>query len=133
MPFILSFHHGLPLPYFLNLKGWRGCLAVNVLDCQLGGSGFKFRPGQKFSSRFLLHLPPPAKSAMRSTLTVHCQWEDETMRERTGYPPSCAKAKSRGGDLGGLGGRSLPKNLRWETAHALVPPNILRSSVVGCA
>src|SRR6218665_1751019 len=71
--------HALPLPYFLNLKGWRGCLVVNVLDCQLGGSGFKFRPGQIFSSRFLLHLPPPAKSAMRSTLTVHCQWEDETM------------------------------------------------------
>ena len=33
-----------------------------------------------------------------------------------------------GGDLGGLGGRS-PKNLRWETAHASVPPYILRSSV----
>ena len=24
------------------------------------------------------------------------------------------------------------KNLRWGTAHASVPPNILRSSVVGC-
>jgi len=28
--------------------------------------------------------------------------------------------KSRGGDLGGLVGRS-PKSLRWGTAHALVP------------
>ena len=27
----------------------------------------------------------------------------------------------RGGDLGGLGGRS-PKNWRWGTAHASVPP-----------
>src|SRR6218665_2784942 len=33
---------------------------------------------------------------------------------------------------GGLGGRS-PQNWRWGTAHALVPPNILRSSVVGWA
>src|SRR6218665_606162 len=28
--------------------------------------------------------------------------------------------ENRGGDLGGLGGRS-PQNLRWGTAHALVP------------
>jgi len=28
-----------------------------------------------------------------STLTVHCQWEDETVRERTGHAPSYAKAK----------------------------------------
>ena len=28
---------------------------------------------------------PPAKSAMMSTLTTHCQWEDETVRERTGH------------------------------------------------
>ena len=39
----------------------------------------------------------------------------------------------RGGDLGGTGGTVPPQNLRWGTAHALVPPNILRSSVVGCA
>ena len=36
-----------------------------------------------------------------------------------------------GGDLGGLGGRS-PQNLRWGTAHAFAPFNILRSSVIGC-
>ena len=29
---------------------------------------------------------------------------------------------SRGGDLGGLGDGPLQKNLRWGTAHALVPP-----------
>jgi len=28
-----------------------------------------------------------------STLTVHCQWEDETVRERTGHLPSYAEAK----------------------------------------
>ena len=32
-----------------------------------------------------------AHSAMMSTLTAHCQWEDETVRERTGYPSSYAK------------------------------------------
>ena len=36
---------------------------------------------------------PLANSAMTSTLTVHCQWEDETVRERTGHPPSYAEAK----------------------------------------
>jgi len=30
---------------------------------------------------------------MMSTLTVYCQWEDETVRERTGHPPSYAEAK----------------------------------------
>jgi len=29
-----------------------------------------------------------------STLTVHCQWEDETVRKRTSHPPpSYAEAK----------------------------------------
>jgi len=27
------------------------------------------------------------------TLTAHWQWEDETVRERTGHPPSYAEAK----------------------------------------
>jgi|SRR6218665_841570 len=26
-----------------------------------------------------------------STLTIHCQWEDETMREKTGHPDAEAK------------------------------------------
>ena len=30
---------------------------------------------------------------MMSTLTVHCQWEDEMVRERTGHLPSYAEAK----------------------------------------
>jgi len=30
---------------------------------------------------------------MMSTLTAHCQWEDETVRKRTGHPPSDAEAK----------------------------------------
>jgi len=32
-------------------------------------------------------------SAPPSTLTALCQWEDETSRQRTGHPPSYAKAK----------------------------------------
>jgi len=40
---------------------------------------------------------------------------------------------SRGRDLGETGGRSPPKIWGGGTAHASVPPNILRSSVVGCA
>jgi len=37
--------------------------------------------------------PSKANSAMMSTLTAHCQWKDETVRERTDYPPSSAEAK----------------------------------------
>ena len=70
-----------------------GCLVVSVLDCQSWGSGFKSRPEQKFSSRFLLHLSTIANSAMMSTLIAHCQWDDETVGERTGNPSSYAKAK----------------------------------------
>ena len=35
------------------------------------------------------------------------------------------------GDLGGTGG-TVPQDLRLGTAHASVPPNILRSTVIGC-
>ena len=50
----------------------------------------KFPEGRHF---FLLHLQPLANLALMSTPTVHCQWEDETVRERTGHPPSYAEAK----------------------------------------
>jgi len=36
---------------------------------------------------------PLDNSAMMSTLTAHCQWEDETVRERTGHKPSYDEAK----------------------------------------
>src|SRR6218665_2474715 len=49
--------------------------------------------GRNLVRDFLFHLHPLANSAMMSTLTAHCQWDDETMRERTGYPPSYAVAK----------------------------------------
>ena len=58
------------------------------LTIERKGSGFKSWLGQKFGSRFLLRLHPLANSAMMSTLTIHCQWEDDTARERTGHPPS---------------------------------------------
>jgi len=39
-------------------------------------------------------LPVPlVNSATMSTLTMHCQWEDETPSERTGYLSSYAEAK----------------------------------------
>ena len=38
-------------------------------------------------------LAPLANSAIMSTLNVHCQWEDETVRERTGHPAPYAEAK----------------------------------------
>src|SRR6218665_2203429 len=76
-----------------KIKGLRSDPVVSVLDRQLRGSGFKSRTRQKFSLRFLLHLRPLAKSAMMSTLTAHCQWEDETARKSTGHPPSYAEAK----------------------------------------
>src|SRR6218665_1801871 len=64
-----------------------------MLACQSRVLGFKSRQGQKFGSRFLLHLCTLANSAMMSTLTAHCQWEDEMVRGRTGHPPSYAEAK----------------------------------------
>jgi len=33
---------------------------------------------------------------MMSTLTAHCQWEDETVREWTSHTESYAKAKKMG-------------------------------------
>jgi len=36
---------------------------------------------------------PLATSAMTSTLTVHCKWEDETAREQTAHSPLYAEAK----------------------------------------
>src|SRR6218665_516560 len=68
-----------------------GCAVVSVVDCQSLGS--RFKSGQKFGSRFLLHLCPLANSAMMSTLTTHRQWEEVMVRERTGHSPSYAEAK----------------------------------------
>src|SRR6218665_808835 len=42
---------------------------------------------------FLLRMRPLANSAMMSTLTAHCQWEDEMARETTGHSPSYTEAK----------------------------------------
>src|SRR6218665_2491054 len=76
----------------IQIEG-HGSLVVIVLDCRSRGSGFKSQPGQKFGSRYLFHLHPLANSAMMSTLTIHCQWEDEMGRERFDHPPSYAEAK----------------------------------------
>jgi len=36
---------------------------------------------------------PLENSAMMSTLTTLCQWEDETAKEKTGHSPAYAVAK----------------------------------------
>lgn len=35
---------------------------------------------------------PLAKSSIMSTLTMHCQWEDQTAKKGTGHPSSFSKA-----------------------------------------
>ena len=74
---------------YMGISYKRGAQWIVFSDCQSRGLRSKSRPGQKFGSRFLFHLHPLANSAMMSTLTVHCQWEDETMRERTGPTIMC--------------------------------------------
>jgi len=68
----------LSLFCILKISGWHDRVAFGqVFMCQSKDSWFKSRPGQKFGSRFLLHLRPLANSAMMSTLTVQCQWEED--------------------------------------------------------
>ena len=55
-------------------------LMVSMLDCQSRGRGSNLSPGLEISA-------PLANSAIMSRLTVHCHWEDEMVRERTGHPP----------------------------------------------
>ena len=76
-------------PVDVQIKELRCGLVVSVLDGQPRDSVLKSRTRQKFGSRlFLLHMSPLANSAMLSTLTARCQSEDETVKERTGRPPS---------------------------------------------
>jgi len=72
------------LHWYLGL----GSGPVWTAKCEVRGSN----PGQ---GRNLVRAPPAplANSDMMSTLTAHCQWENETVRERTGHPPSYAVAK----------------------------------------
>ena len=76
--------------YDFSLNGVCSGIVVSILVCQSRGSGFKSWSGQKFGSRFLLLLCP---SAMMSALTIHCQWEDEMVREKIGHLPTYAEAK----------------------------------------
>ena len=85
------------LPILSRVRlGVHGGLVVSVIDCKPRGGVWGSNSGQGRNldrSRFLLHLRPLANSAMMSTLIAHCQWEDETVRERIGHPPSDAVAK----------------------------------------
>src|SRR6218665_16018 len=66
---------------------------VSVLDCQSRGSGVQI-PARVEIGFEIPALPVHlANSAVVSTLTVHCLWGDETVRKRTGHPPSYAEAK----------------------------------------
>jgi len=53
------------------------------------------RFGVQNPARFEISAPPAplANSAMMSTLTTRCQWEDEMVRERTGHSPSYTMTK----------------------------------------
>ena len=80
-------------PFIVSLTGVLDGVVVIVLDCQSRGRGFKTPSGQKFASRFLLHLHSLTNSAILSTLTLRSRWEDETARERIGHPLAYTKAK----------------------------------------
>jgi len=43
--------------------------------------GLRFHAKQR--DLYKSSLKPPAKSAVKGTLTIHYQWEDKTARERT--------------------------------------------------
>src|SRR6218665_50003 len=61
-----------------------------MLVCLSCGSGFKTRA----ESWFLEISPPSAPLAAIILLRgVHCPWEDETVRERSGLPPSYTEVK----------------------------------------
>ena len=66
---------------------------VSVVDCQSRGSGCKIPTRAEICIEISAPPAPLANSAMMSTRTVHCQWEGETVRERTGHPPSYGEAK----------------------------------------
>ena len=68
---------------------WLVCWIV----CQLRGWEFKSLPEQEF---LLSSAPstPIRNYAMMSTPTTHCWWEVDTLRERTGRPPTYAEIKN---------------------------------------
>ena len=68
---------------------------VSVLDCQSRGVGFKFPTGQKFGSRFMLHLRPDSSQLSYYGYSgLHRWWEDETAREWTGHLLSYAGVRN---------------------------------------
>ena len=65
---------------------------VSVLDCQAKGSGFK--PAMA-AIWFEISAPPalPSQICYDEYIDRTLSVEDETVRERTGHPPSYAEAK----------------------------------------
>src|SRR6218665_1071270 len=76
-----------------SFKKIRGCAVAQWLQCWTAKRGVR---GSN-SGQIWFEISPPSAPlgnlAVMSTLTAHCQWEDETVRERTGHPPSFAEAK----------------------------------------
>ena len=66
---------------------------VSVLDCQSRGWGVLIPAKSYIWFEISALLAPLTNSVIMSTLTIHCQWEEETFRDRTGRQPSHAKAK----------------------------------------
>ena len=147
-----AWHPSCPAVHFIKaiwwMKGWvdlcegsrswswmRGGLLVSVLDCKSWGLVFKSQPGQTFEPRFLLHLCPLTNSVMM-TLIVHCQWEDEMVKEGTGHPPSYDEAKKRmlltlhthGCPRASLWLASSSSSYQWDKRPALCHPKLLRWS-----
>jgi len=60
-----------------------GDLVVSLLDCQSRGLGIEISAPPA----------PPNQLSYDEYTTVHCQWEDETVKERTGHLPSYTEAK----------------------------------------
>ena|SRR6218665_3533575 len=68
------------------------CVVVSMLDCQSRGWGSN--PAQAgICVEISAPSAPLVNSAVMSTATLHCWWEDESAREITGHLPSFTEAK----------------------------------------
>src|SRR6218665_834917 len=76
-------------PVSFGVARWSS-LVVSLLDVRFG---VKIPARAEIWFKISPNLCLLANSAVMSTLTAHCQWKDETVRERTGHPLSYAKAK----------------------------------------
>jgi len=76
-------------PVSFGVARWSS-LVVSLLDVRFG---VKIPARAEIWFKISPNLCLLANSAVMSTLTAHCQWKDETVRERTGLLPSYTEAK----------------------------------------